>query len=524
MTHSSSIDREAYRLMREGRIGDALPLAERAVAGSVVCLPGHSFLASILLKLGRVRDAEQVAARAAELATGTAEAYDGLAYVSIELGQHERANALYRRATELEPRRPRSWYNLACSERSFGRLVAAEEACSRSIALDGGQYPSYLLRSELCVQAPEANHIADLERRLADPRLDIHGRIFLGYAIAKELDDVQRFEDAFRWFATAAQLRRSQIRYDIAGDERRLQRIAAVFSGKLSQHLERRHDPLQHGDPAHHRELPQRGEPAQLHDPAQQASSRYIFIVGLPRSGTTLVERILTGLAGVRSNGETENFSRALTAAASMTATSTAVAGNRGDMIERAAAADPAAVAAQYAQLAGPAAAGERIVEKLPTNYLYVGAIRRALPAAKVLWVRRSPLDSCFAMYRALFGDAYPFSYDFDELGRYYAAYDKLMKHWLSLFGDAIHQVVYEDLVLEPQRVGAALARYCGLTWKLEATDIESNRSVSLTASAAQVRRPIYGSSSGRWRHYRQHLMPLIAALRRHGVAVPDDA
>ena len=331
MAHSSSIDPEAYRLMREGRTGDALPLAERAVAGSVACLPGHSFLASILLKLGRVADAEQVVARAAELATGTAEAYDGLAYVSIELGQHERANALYRRATELEPRRPRAWYNLACSERSFGRLAAAEDACNRAITLDAGQYPSFLLRSELRVQAPAANHIEDLERRLADSRLDIHGRIFLGYALAKELDDVQRFDDAFQRFAAAARLRRSQIRYDIAGDERRLQRIAEVFSLKASREWERHSTSQQHGDPAQHsaparrNDPAQHGEPAQhtalaqRDDPAQRGIPRYIFIVGLPRSGTTLVERILTGLAGVRSNGETENFSRALTAAASMT-------------------------------------------------------------------------------------------------------------------------------------------------------------------------------------------------------------
>lgn len=497
--------------MREARMGEALPLAERAVAGAVVCLPGHSFLASILLKLGRIGDAEAVVAQAAALPIGSAEAYDGLAYVSIELGQHERAHALYRRATELEPQRPRSWYNLACSERSFGRLTAAEEACDRSIALDGGQYPSLLLRSELKVQAADANHIVDLERRLADPRLDIHGRIFLGYALAKELDDVQHFEDAFLWFAAAAKARRSQIRYDIAADERRLKRIAEVFSEKFAC------------APARPSQQEPGGGPGQRNDPTHRDSSPYIFIVGLPRSGTTLVERILTGLDGVRSNGETENFSRALTAAASMTVTS-ATAANRGDMMERAAAADPAAVAAQYAQLVRPAAGGESIVEKLPTNYLYMGAIRRALPAAKVLWVRRSPIDSCFAMYRALFGDAYPFSYDFEELARYYAAYDELMNHWLSLFGSTIHEVIYEDLVREPQRVGAALVEYCGLAWKPQATAIESNQSVSLTASAVQVRRPIYGSSSGRWRHYRRHLTPLISALRRHGVSVPHDA
>jgi tetratricopeptide (TPR) repeat protein len=479
------------RLMRAGRLADALPLAERAVAKVAVCAPGHSFLASLLFKLGRTQESGEVIDRALQLAPGTAEAYDGLAYVSTELGRHESANALYRRATELAPQRPRAWYHLACSERSFGRLAEAEAACERSISLDGREYPSLLLRSELRVQAPEANHIADLQRRLADPHLDIHGRIFLGYALGKELDDVQRFDEAFHCFSAAAKARRSQIRYDVAADEQRLRRIAQVFSSDRAR---------DHGA---------------IRLSHEHGGSPHIFILGLPRSGTTLVERILTGLDGVRSNGETENFARALTAAS---------APSRGDMMERAAAADPVAVAAHYDRLAGLVTDTGRVVEKLPTNYLYVGAIRRALPDARIVWVRRNPLDSCFAMYRTVFGDAYPFSYDFDELARYYAAYQRLQDHWLALHGGAIHEVVYEDLVREPQRVGAALAERCELPWRPAATDIQGNRSVSLTASAAQVRRPIYGSSSGRWRHYRAHLTPLIVALRRHGIPLPDDA
>jgi hypothetical protein len=157
-------------------------------------------------------------------------------------------------------------------------------------------------------------------------------------------------------------------------------------------------------------------------------------------------------------------------------------------------------------------------------NYLYLGAIARALPGATLLVLRRSPLDSCFAMYRTLFGEAYPFSYDVDELARYYAAYERLMTHWGRLLGPKMREIVYEDLVCEPKRVGAAAAGHCGLVWSDVAIDIQRNAAVSLTASAAQIRRPIYGTSSGRWRHYRSHLQPLIDALRRHGVVLPADA
>ena len=229
------------------------------------------------------------------------------------------------------------------------------------------------------------------------------------------------------------------------------------------------------------------------------------------------MERILTGLPGVRSNGETDNFSRALLAASPQGSQPGA------DVFSRAAAADPATVAANYAKLADVGAPDGSIVEKLPMNYLYLGAIHRALPHARLLVLKRSPLDSCFAMYRTLFGEAYPFSYDFDELARYYAAYERLIGHWRATLGPGLHEIVYEDLVKDPVRIGAGIAKACDLTWSDAAIEVHKNAAVSLTASAAQVRRPIYGSSSGRWRHYRSHLEPLIGALRRQGVRLSED-
>jgi hypothetical protein len=180
--------------------------------------------------------------------------------------------------------------------------------------LDPEQYPSYLLRSELRVQGLDTNHIAELETQLARVGQDHRARVFLGFALAKELDDVQRFDEAFYWFATAATARRSRLAYDVAVDERKLARIAEVFPHELVA------GPL---DSLAGSERP-------------VDSSRYIFVVGLPRFGSTLVERIVTGLAGVRSNGETENFSRALLAAAQ----------GPGDVFQQAVAAYPQTVAA----------------------------------------------------------------------------------------------------------------------------------------------------------------------------------
>jgi tetratricopeptide (TPR) repeat protein len=365
-------------------------------------------------------------------------------------------------------------------------LVEAEAACDKAIALNPGQYATYLLRSELRVQSQDQNHIAELKSQLSGSNLNDRARALLGYALAKELDDLRQFDAAFHWFSEAASSRRKQLVYDVALDERKLQRIQEVFPKQ----------PVRSSF-------------------ADSDSKRFVFIIGLPRSGTTLLEHILTGLPAVRSNGETENFSRALMAAAPP---------DGSDVFSRAAAAPPSLVAANYAGFANATSTHEVIIEKLPMNYLYLGAIHNALPQAKLLLVRRAPLDSCFAMYRTLFGVAYPFSYDFEDLARYYAAYDRLVAHWRDSFGDAMHEVEYEELVKSPASVGAGVARYCGLDWQDQAVDVHKSASVSYTASAAQIRRPIYGSSSGRWRHYRKHLEPLVRALRQNKVVLPEDA
>jgi tetratricopeptide (TPR) repeat protein len=458
-------------------------------------MPVHGLLAMILLQLGERQAAESVIGHAESLPNGVADGYDALAFISLQLGLHERSNALYRRATAVTPNEARYWYNLATSERSFGRLTEAEAACQRAIAVNAASYQSYLLRSELCVQTTSSNHVEELLRLLSARALDDRGRMFLSYAVAKELDDLGRYEEAFRWFCTGAVTRRRHLSYDVAIDEDKFARIATTFTPELV-----------------------RSTAADAN-----ASAGYVFVIGLPRSGTTLVERILTGHASVRSNGETDHFATALLGRL-IPAPGAPAPRVPDDVFARAASADPAAVGARYAALAGVAAPGEKVVEKLPMNYLYLGAIHRTLPGAHLVIVRRDPLDSCFAMYRTLFASAYPFSYDLRELARYYAAYARLVEHWRRCIGEALIEVQYERLVAQPSVVGAALATACGVGWDPRALAVERHTGVSLTASAAQVRRPIYGTSSGRWRHYRGALAPLVSALRESGVELPSDA
>jgi hypothetical protein len=163
-----------------------------------------------------------------------------------------------------------------------------------------------------------------------------------------------------------------------------------------------------------------------------------------------------------------------------------------------------------------------RFIDKLPFNFLYAGLIHLALPHARIVSLRRHPLDTCYAVYKQLFRDAYPYSYDLDELGRYYVAYDALMRHWDTVLPGVIHTVYYEDVVADVERETRRLLEYCGLPWDDACLQFHAGPQASTTASALQVRQPIYDTSVGKWRRFSSQLEPLRAQLLRAGIAVGD--
>ena len=438
----------------------------------------HAVAVRVLHMLGRHDEAAALIDRLAAMAPGTAEDSEALGYAAFEAGAHPQSRDWYARVVEARPDDAQAWYNLASGERTIGRLDAAEAACDRALHHAPAMAEAALLRSQLRTQTPDRNHV-DALRAMLSQASDPGAVVFLHYALGKEHDDLADHDAAFDHFSHGAHARRRMLDYDVNDDVAKLHRIIESFgAGRLAQ-------------------APELASPA------------YGFIIGLPRSGTTMIERILTGSPRVRSNGETENLLGALGEGAAATGA---------DVFERVAGADPQRVASAYARRAGRPGEGDVVLEKLPFNYLYAGAIRLTMPAARTLLVNRAPADNLFAMYSTLFGSAYPFSYSLRDLAIYYRAYRLLLDHWQALLGPQLLEIAYEDVVREPGANGRRIAAHMGIPWEDAMVRIEANSTATATASAAQVRRPIYRTAAGRWRNSERHLRPLLDMLEAAGI------
>jgi hypothetical protein len=241
-----------------------------------------------------------------------------------------------------------------------------------------------------------------------------------------------------------------------------------------------------------------------------------VFVLGMPRTGTTLVERILASHTDVFAAGELNNFAMQLMTA--LRALSAEKKLTRDELVEVSAQLDFARLGESYLASSRPLTGHTaHFIDKMPLNFLYVGLIHLALPNAKIINLQRDPMDTCYAIYKQLFVDAYPFSYDLEELANYYVSYRQLMEHWNVVLPGVVHTVHYEALVADLEKESRRLLEYCGLDWQPRCLQFHENREASTTASSAQIRRPIYTSSVGKWRNYGAQLQPVAAILEQAG-------
>ena len=322
----------------------------------------------------------------------------------------------------------------------------------------------------------------------SDPKITGLGRVQLLYALAKEREDLGDYARNFAALEAGASLRRKGMRYDVANDVRTLDKIIELHDASA---------------------LAQLGPGYETREP--------IFVLGLPRSGTTLVERILGNHRAVSAAGELRHFPEQMTQLARESLGGRDLP--RDELVAHTLNLDMRELGRRYLESTRPrTGARPHFVDKLPLNYLYCGLIHGSLPRARIVHLRRHPLDACYAIYKTLFSHAYPFSYDLVELGQYYVAYDRLMSHWRTAMPGVIYDLHYEAIVADPEGETRRLLDHCGLEFESACLDFHRSPEASTTASAVQVRRPIYRDSVSRWRNVAAQLEPLTQVLRSNGI------
>jgi tetratricopeptide (TPR) repeat protein len=502
---------------KEGRLEEAERLYRQVLHGNPRNVDALRLLAQIASGAGHADDAERMLEEAIRIAPDFLLAILDLGKLHKEQDRFAEALASFDRVIALEPNRVKAHYLRAgtlarasftpeaiaayrhCLELrpshagahlglghvlnasgDFDGAVASYETCKRLVP-DSGETLWSLANLKTYRFDDEA--VAEMEKHAASDGLTAESRVNFLFALGKAYEDRGDFERAWDHYQRGNEMRRAEVAYDPVQTEAVNDRIVSTFSAEFLDSMKSAGDP----------------------DPAP------IFILGLPRSGSTLLEQVLASHSAVEGTAELPYVGRL--------ATSIGRGSRRGPSYPEAAleleAADFAALGAEYLSLARMhrRAATARFIDKMPNNFPNAGLIALMLPNAKIVDARRHPLDACLSCYRQLFAKGQNFTYDLTEIGEYYLQYQRMMDHWHDVMPGHVLTVQYEAVVADFEREARRLLEFCGLPWEDACLRFYENERAVRTPSAEQVRQPIYARSVGHWKFYEHHLAELVGVI-----------
>jgi tetratricopeptide (TPR) repeat protein len=516
---------EAARALVENRIPDAERLLRDHLRVDPIDVAAIRMLAEVAARIGRFRDSETLLRRALELDPDFTAARANLATVLYRqnrsdeaireldaligddpdnpvhanlkaaalgrIGDFEEAIALYEKVLAAAPRQPRVWLSYGHMLKTLGRTDEGVAAYRQAIEVAPTLGEAWWSLANLKVVAFSDADVAAMQAALAQADIADADRIQLAFALGKALEDRASYAEAFAHYASANALRRAGLPYDADATSAFVDRMQAVMTPEF---------------------LAAR---AGVGHPAADA----IFVVGMPRSGSTLIEQILSSHSLVEGTTELPDIP--------------ALTKRIGDYPQGLADADPTrfkAIGQAYLERARLQRKSDRpfFVDKLPNNWAHVGFIRLILPNAKIIDARRHPLGCCFSNFKQHFARGQAFTYDLADLGRYYADYVRLGAHFDAVWPGGVHRVIYERMVEDTEVEIRALLAFCGLPFEEPCLRFHETERAVRTPSSEQVRRPIFRDGAENWTHFEPFLGPLKAALgetlRRYPTAPPPGA
>ncbi len=463
------------------KLDEAVACYRRALELDPSFADAHYNLGISLKQQEKLEEAADCFRRAIELKSDHVEAHNNLGIILTEQNEFLEAVGCFQRALAINPNLASAHRNLGNACSMLGRYDEARAHFHKAAELNPGHAGALhgAARSKRFSEA-DRTEIERMESLLAGEQLTGEDRCDLHFALGKVYDDCGEWELAFHHFRQANQL--VDVSFNVEPVARGADALINTFDASLL---------AEKANLGHESDMP-------------------VFVLGMPRSGTTLVEQILASHRAVYGAGELMKIAKLAHSVAGQSGSDRPYPRCINDITSDSARRIAEGYLADLRELGGEA---RRVVDKTPTNFWHLGLIAILFPRARIIHCRRHPLDVCLSCYFQKFLSPILYSYDLHNLGVYYRQYERMMQHWETVLPLPILDVQYEELVRNQEQASRRLVDFCDLDWDPECLEFHKNPRLVRTASFWQVRQPIYNRSVDRWKHYERHLDPLKEAI-----------